>query len=408
MGDDFGKLPEHSAWGTPPPTDEAHRTRPSDTLLPDAQPLAGPGEEPGTQPFVHHSPAPAGKTILLTILLAMLGFAVCAALIHACIRNPLYLHADIRSGKLQIMRDWTGRAYSASFGSSHIHNGFDPRAFDQALAGSTLATRSINLGVAGGSQTEQRAMALEFVRHLQPPPASSPQNCLVLLELNAGANFAPNHLVHPRAIDIYDLQNTRFVGSLISPQMSFTQRMGRTIVADIVMAFHYSNVGMLSNALFPSSEPDSTYADETALDRRGILNMEPSVGTVKALTKVIAEAPQQPARVPGEIYPGTYSLIEELQHASALRGVQFVYVVFPRVWDLHREEIYPESLHVNGMEVPIVNLGRPDLYPQIYKTANWFDDSHLDTQGAVMVSTLIANQLKAFYASHPISSRCGG
>ena len=50
-----------------------------------------------------------------------------------------------------------------------MHNGFDPRIFDAAMRGTAEQTRSLNLGIAGGSQSEQRATALEFVRHLQPP-----------------------------------------------------------------------------------------------------------------------------------------------------------------------------------------------------------------------------------------------
>ena len=149
---------------------------------------------------------PGKGRIAASLGLFLLGFCVMAAMLHVLVRDSLHLHADIRSEKLLIMQQWQGRAVSSSFGSSHMHDGFDPRAFDDELQGTAFATRSINGAVAGGSQSEQRVMALEFVRGLRWPPVDtggqSPQACLVLLEITAGANFTNDHLVHPRAINI--------------------------------------------------------------------------------------------------------------------------------------------------------------------------------------------------------------
>ena len=412
MGSSFGKLPpEHSAWGSPPPQDEAHRTRPADTLLPDEQPLAGPGEEPGTQPFAIHSPSPSAKTIVLTVAFAILGFVTCAAILHAwiaCIRDPLYLHADIRSGKLQIMEEWQDRAHSASFGSSHVHNGFDPRSFDRALAGTPLQTRTINLGVAGGSQTEQRVMALEFLRHLRRPSSASPQSCVLLLELTAGANFAPDHLIHPRSIDIYDMATTRFANQLTSTNMNLARKTTRLGIADFEMLLHYTNVGMLSNSLLPNLEADSQYEAETEADRRGVLNMQPSPLATKILASVIAKAPKHPVMVPGEMFPGNILLIQQLESAAPFPGVLFAYVVFPKLWDLEEEKVYPDSIHVNGTSVPVIDLARPDRFPELYRADYWFDDSHFDQAGAEAASAVLADQLKTFYAAHPGRLTCGG
>ena len=233
---------------------EAHRTALTETLLPALQPMAGPGEEPGTEPALPHAPRPSAAAIVATVALALLGFTLTAGLIHLGIRRPLYLRADIRSGKLQLLEETRGQVFSAAFGSSHVHNGFDPRAFDRALASTPLATRSVNLAVAGGSQTEQRVMALEFVRSLRTPPRSSseaPPQCLVLLELGAGANFLSDHLVHPRAINIYDRDTAGFVATLTSPGMSREQAYGRRAFAEAAMALHYLNVGMLSFRYLP-------------------------------------------------------------------------------------------------------------------------------------------------------------
>src|SRR5271155_3278263 len=111
-----------------------------------------------------------------------LGFVLVAGVVHLGMRDPIRLHADIRSEKLFLLQQWSGRAYASSFGSSHMHNGFDPRAFGAVMAGTPQETRTLNLAIAGGSQSEQRAMALEFVRQLQAPKGTGARACLVILE----------------------------------------------------------------------------------------------------------------------------------------------------------------------------------------------------------------------------------
>src|ERR1700678_217055 len=64
---------------------------------------------------------PSGREILWAVALAALGFVATAGLLHAAIRDPLHLHADIRSEKLAMMESWRGQVFSAAFGTSHVH-----------------------------------------------------------------------------------------------------------------------------------------------------------------------------------------------------------------------------------------------------------------------------------------------
>ena len=57
--------------------------------------------------------------------------------------------------------------------------------------------------------------------------------------------------------------------------------------------------------------------------------------------------------------------------------------------------------------VPIVNLGRPDRYPALYNPEIWYDDAHLDGQGAEMATRILAEQLKHWYAAHGGPTPCG-
>ena len=334
------------------------------------------------------------------------GFLAISAAVHAAIRRPLRLHADIRSEKLAVLDQMSGKSYSAAFGSSHVHNGFNPGAFDRALAGSPLATRSENLGVAGGSQSEQRAMALEFVKNLRPP-ADPNAACFVLLELNAGANFTNDHLVHPRAINIYDWRTALFVSHLVDPGMGFEQRAGRTGYAVTAMALHYLNVGMLSNLIFAPATNEAALADETQEDRRGQRIERSNSATLPLMNAVIAKQPQPARFSTASITSGNTELITQLTQASAVKGIAFVYIVMPKLSDLGRSEVYPDEVTADTLQVPIVDLARPDRFPQLYRAELWHDDAHLNDHGAELASALIAKELTRWYAAHSVAPHCG-
>lgn len=349
----------------------------------------------------------SATAIFSAIALFALGFVVVASVIHACMRHPLYLHADMRSEKLLMLEGLKGRVYSAAFGSSHVHDGFDPRAFDEAVAGSGAETRAVNLAILGGSQSEQRRMALEFVRGLTAPPAG--EACLAILELNAGANLQNMHLVHPRSIDIYDWKTVQFISSLTDGEMSVTQRAGRVGFAVVASLLHYTNVGMVSNWIFAPPIDRKQLDAESTDDRRG-LDARPAPGDGgAAFEQYIASQAGHFQVTQGKLYPGNGELVDELAKASAVSNVSFVYFVSPKLSDFTTAEDFPDHLvTAQGRTVPIVNLARPDRYPALYKPDLWFDEAHLDEQGAALLSRTLGDQLKAWYAAHGAPAQCGG
>jgi len=75
----------------------------------------------------------AFRGVSKSLIFFFAGFLLAATTIHSFLPPPIQLHAAMRSEKLILLDQWSGRASSAAFGSSHAHNGFDPRAFEQAL-----------------------------------------------------------------------------------------------------------------------------------------------------------------------------------------------------------------------------------------------------------------------------------
>jgi hypothetical protein len=350
--------------------------------------------------------SPGRKNYFLSILLFILGFVTIAGLIHILIPNPLRLHADRRSEKIELLDDWKGGVYSAAFGSSHVTTLFDPRAFDDELSAMQRRTPSINLGIEGGSQTEQRAMALEFLNHFSgAKPAERP--CFILLELNAGANFTPDHLVHPRAINIYDWATMKFVAGLSDSGFDRARRVGRDGYALAAMAMHYSNVGMLSSNILRPPIDQKLLDEETADGQRGLHGLsgiDPLL--VKAARRINSSS--GPVAVKQTLTPGNYQLLEELAAATENRKLHLIYFVTPKYSNRQRFPDYPPTIQTpNGVE-PILNLARPDLYPELFDLRYWYDDSHMNVAGAALGSRVLADQLKAWYSANNREMTCGG
>jgi hypothetical protein len=353
---------------------------------------------------------PTKGQVVASLGLFLLGFVATAAILHTTVGRSLRLYADMRSEKLLVMDEWQGKAVSAAFGSSHVHDGFDPRAFDAQLQGTPLATRSINGGVAGGSQAEQRAMALEFLRELRLPKVGegSPRACFVLLEMTAGANFTNDHLVHPRAINVYDWHTLRFISELTDPSMGLGRRLGRVAYAIAATALHYMNVGMVSNRIFRPPLDQGALKIETENDRRGLEMEDMTPMMVSQVAEEFAQQSKVSEPVQEAVLPGNIDLLRELDAASPVRNVQMLYVVMPMVSDLSRHPVYPATMQGSHGMIPILNLAQPDKYPELYQVKYWHDSAHLDEAGAGLASRLIGEQIAAWYASNPGSAQCGG
>jgi hypothetical protein len=347
------------------------------------------------------------RGIFRAIVLFAFGFLFLSSALHLSIHDPLRLHADMRSEKLLMLEHLEGTVYSAAFGSSHIHNGFDPRIFDRTVAGSPIQTRTENLAILGGSQSEQRIMALDFVKNLKAPTHKTA--CLVMLELNAGANLQNMHLVHPRSINIYDWPTVRFISHLTDSEMGLTQRAGRIGFAIMAAMLHYSNVGMLSDEIIAPPIDPTIMERETDKDRRGLDPLIYHPENDAYLSSFAADQQGQFRIKDRALYPGNYELIDELAASSQTANISFVYFVFPKFSDFAEADAYPDHIvTAGGRTVPIINLARPDRFPTLYKPNLWHDDAHLDRQGAAVITGIFANELKAWYAAHGSPSQCGG
>jgi len=348
---------------------------------------------------------PGKAAITFAVLLFLGGFFASVALLRLLIGDPLSLYASERSEKLEIMRRSNYAYSSAIFGSSHVHQGFDPRSFDAALAGTPLAVHSFNLGIDGGAQIEQRVMALSFLQHLKPPTENRP--CFVMLEATADPTFAVYFASNPRQINILDWRSMALLLKFPPDGYLRPNQIHRRLISFSVALNHAVNMGMLSNRIFRPPYDEDAICEETADDQRGLHHITGNIYFEQELAHAFSQRASPPAAVPDELGPGYESIMQDLRSAPNGDHAQLVWVVMPLVKDLIRYKVYPASEVTPFGEVPILDMGRPDLYPQLYDKSLWLDSQHMNEQGSQLFSSLLAQQLLAWSQTHPVHG-CGG
>jgi hypothetical protein len=320
------------------------------------------------------------------------GFAITDVAIHVFVGDPFSLYAEYRSEKLALLAAPGFVRCSAAFGTSHVHNGFDPRAFDSAMLESGTQVNSFNLGIEGGSQGEQFRMAERFLA-VASYNSRKIDRCLLMLEVNAGLNMQEKNFLHPRAINTYDGEVAVLSSEFLSPTFGWHRNLGRLSVIAAGTALFYGNTGMLASRLFPHDLDRTLMHRQTIDDRRGLLAEPPVAKESAEVEQLIANRALEPALQPAVLTRGHLDVVARLMRSSGAMKMAFIYVVTPKLSDLTLTETYPKCLNVGGNPVPIVNVAQPVLYPQLYRSELWHDAAHLNEAGAMVFSRMLAGQI---------------
>jgi len=345
---------------------------------------------------------------MTSVSLFFISLIVVAGLFHQAIGNTEELPAMGRTEKFAIAENLQGQANTFAFGTSRVHQAFMPELFDSLVGNSAL---SVNMAMPAGSYIEQRMMAKHVLARFKPLRG---QACLAFMELNSGLNFPvidiahPQNinLFHPRAVNLYTPEAVRFVAQFSDQTISPISRAGRLGVALVSAAGNYMNLGMFSavmqQELPPIAEKQNGNGYNTSRGFQVFTNYQQDHA---ALEKIFMAAPAQPRISDRQLLPGQVRLMEELRAVNP--AVQLVYLVTPHTDDLTTAFIYPDHLTVAGQDIPIFNLARPDLYPDLYKRENWRDYGHLNPQGAALMTRLLAGQVADWLGAHPAARLCG-
>ena len=240
-------------------------------------------------------------------------------------------------------------------------------------------------------------MAKYFLEHL--PGSVHP--CLLLFEINGGGAFNLQWMEHPREINEFDLTSAKLVFQFPpEPSSRLRQLHDRTAVL-VSVTLHYLNTGMLSNLLFRPELRTDEYGSEIQDDHRGLYNPPSTAFTRSAVAEAIQHRPPAPRGEDRPISRGTVLILEDVHASRPQDQLRLVAFVLPTLNDLYVDGNYPTSIQTSFGEVPIINLARPDIYPQFYSQDLWFDKLHLNAEGARLVTAELASQIRAWYSLHP-------
>ena len=345
-------------------------------------------------------PAIRRAGLVSRIAIVAAAFLLTAAAIHLAIGDPWRLYAEERSEKIAMLHALRGQIDAVAVGTSRIEEGFDPAAFDAAFADSPYRIASLDLGLPGGSQTEQRKMAHEALNTLRPPAGRAA--CLLVMELNAGVNFPPEDVLHPRSIDVYDADTIRFANGFAGNAVSIYDRLGRLGFTLIAGVAHYANSGMLSAWLFHPSDPRNPAVALEA--RRGQRITKPSAADSHEVASAFANRGETKL-VNGDFAPGNRELLADVA-TTTTPSPQILYVVTPKLDDLATTYVYPDAIDAPEGAVPVIDMARPDLYPELYQPGYWRNAGHLNAAGAAVFTRLLARQIDAWLARHAATLPC--
>ena len=340
------------------------------------------------------------RIVVFSLLLFLLAFAITASVVHVYLREPEALYAAGRSEKLHLLAEWKDRANAGVFGTSRIHEGFDPEIFDSQFSSTATPMKSVNLGLYGGSQTEQRIIARHYLEQMQPHPDTL---CLVILEWNAGLNFPPENRFHPRAVNLYGLDTMRFVYGYSDHSIPFGRRKGRLGFASLAALAHFTNTGMLSSLLFPEMPQEKDALEEA---RRGLRSPEANKHDKEEVERVFAERSKKLEYEDASILPGNRRLLDDLAQIKSAAPVHFIYLVTPTLENMNRAPKFPASMEGPNGDVPIINLADAGKFPQIFQSKYWRNTGHMNAEGAQIFSQLMGGQIEGWIAAHPKLQKC--
>jgi hypothetical protein len=329
------------------------------------------------------------KIVFNLFLIFIVVFFVTTKLIRFFLPDPFTLYTSSRSEKLEIINRLSESANVAAFGSSHIETAFDPRVFDNQAHKNGLPLKSINLAIGGGNHPEQILMAKKFMEKKKIRSGKkSPQ--LIILEMTNGVTFPPINRYTSRAINIYDFETTNLSFKLKNlNSTSLEKSIGQKIVALNSFILNSLNTGMLSSYIFINKkfDPEKLYQNLED-DKRGYHASTHKIGDeeIKEMERVNPEKFK---------YINNEKLIEILLKEKNSSEFSFLFVAAPFLENKDDKECvkYPEKISIQKQEVPIFSFSCKEENPELFQSNNWSDPVHLNSNGAQILSKLLANKV---------------
>jgi hypothetical protein len=320
-----------------------------------------------------------------------------ASLIAFCvlirsITPPPYVH--IVSEKLAYLVENPDRYDVLMVGSSRVYRQISPAAFDRVLAEAGYPMRSFNLGIGAAKVAEVSFL----LKRLEREQVTRPRYILVDPD-GLYASIAEVNTNRQREIYWHEAPETRLALQSLAEDDAMTRlsQGQRHVRAHLFNRFGYGRLrGYLAGLL--RSDADH----RRILGRRGDGFVPYTVEGAERFERErrrffldnldryrrgVARQQRQLTR-PGRLRPHHRAMFEHLNLVIEATGAEPIFILAP-VTSSRGEA---RKAHRRGILPVLLPFDDPGLYPQLYEVGNRFDMTHLNRQGAVLYSELLARE----------------
>lgn len=285
-------------------------------------------------------------------------------------------------------------------GTSRVHNQVSPEVFDRTLQEAGYPYQSFNFGLQGARILTTYFMVEEIL-------ATQPKNLKwVFIENLLDAGYSPiQNARTPREIHFHNWERTQFsISYVVDSDSPFYKKS--VIALSHLPPFFFSaiNLGRVVDQFQVKSE--AQLAEELGDGQDGyILSPQKEIVAEDYLRKV--EQLAQNPHIDTELSANHLEILSLIVEAIEDYGARPIFLVAPGI--IRNDELI--SAAKAGYIDNILIYNNPNQYPALYEIANRSDEEHLNEQGSILFSTLLAqdfvNTLQLESCEEKTASRSG-
>ncbi|MEL7448081.1 MAG: hypothetical protein AAFN78_02670 [Pseudomonadota bacterium] len=297
--------------------------------------------------------------------------------------------------KLQALQRVLPQTDIVVIGSSHVYRNFDPKAFDEAMAGLGCPVRSFNMGVAGMNINEANFIVDAMAGEHAP-------DWLLLENLPP---VRPSSFGNERSRRFMRLDTLPLaVRDILSAGVSGPRRLRILGLVLYAHAYEEAGTGMLASRLIGDGRLDAKQRDYFSWGdsdgRQGYLALEDETApqfaarrqrhldTLAAFDRALAHyASDQPKR---EAAARRVTYLREVLDAAAETGPRVALVTMPNPEDGGFSKGLELGASNGELAHPLINLNDPARFTWLTDPAAWFDSAHLTRDASARLSEALA------------------
>jgi len=310
------------------------------------------------------------------------------------------LDIPLAEQKLSILENNVTQYNVVFLGTSRMYRGIDPDIVDAEANTLGCHIKSYNLGIPGLSTLEQDYL-IDRLEQLQTGINT------IIIEPYSVPDRTLGQFISEQRRYFYDWEHMAdvFRDHFSMPNVSGMKVIGRdTLYLIYGFLYEQAGVGRLSKLFFPTPEqtdhshefkPSSGFQstdevhDESMTKRREIFLKH--IGSFE--NKIKKSGHNTPTR---SIIHSRYDMTAPvISHINNIKKKPVVLMMPQIAFSNNAKVLEQQLLSMPDKQFTVINLNKPAQYTDLFTSDNWFDEAHLNKQGSIVLSKIVARRLCA-------------